>query len=195
MRRLSERAVQKGLECNRRARERQCTPRATAHDQGQPRKFHGRPAGVWRNVTPKNGNVSRDGEDTIGFKKETSSIRAPRESMLKKLVNGLATLTCGLEMFAKLVSLSRPRRRSTSTSTHSKTSPSSLTTLWTLWVRSSDTFFVTLAIPTQSLLQLLVLLAMKNGREQNHRHLAHHASSHHAFGLSARQSMGCQVCW
>ena len=41
-------------------------------------------------------------------------------------------------MFAKLVSLCRPRRRSASTSTHSKTSPSSLTTLWTPWMRSPD---------------------------------------------------------
>ena len=51
-------------------------------------------------------------------------------------------------MFAKFVSLSRPRRRSASTSTHSKTSPCSLTTLWTLWVRSSDNVFVKFKIKT-----------------------------------------------
>ena len=65
-------------------------------------------------------------------------------------------------MLAKLVSLSRPRRRSASTSTHSKTSHFSPTALDSLGdiVRQC---FVKLAIPTQSLLQLLVLLDKKSG--------------------------------
>ena len=54
--------------------------------------------------------------------------------------------------------------------------------------------FVKLAITTQSHLQLLVLLGKKRWREQNHRHLAHNISPHHALGLSTHQSMGCQVC-
>ena len=54
--------------------------------------------------------------------------------------------------------------------------------------------FIKLAIPTQSPLQLLVLLGKKR-REQNHRHLAHNIPSHHAIGISAHQSMGCQFRW
>ena len=50
--------------------------------------------------------------------------------------------------------------------------------------------FVKLAIPTQSLYQLLVLLGKKIWREQNYRHLAHHISPHHALGISTHQSVG-----
>ena len=85
---------------------------------------------VWRNIPPMNGNVS-------GAAK-TQSISTCVKSMSVKLVNGLAIWICGPKMFEKLVSLSRPRRRSASTSTQSKTSHSSLTTPWILWPRSSD---------------------------------------------------------
>ena len=72
------------------------------------------------------------GEDTTGFNKEMSSIRALREKHVEEAPE------CGPKMFAKLVSLSRPRRRWASTSTHSKTSPASLTAPRTLWARSPD---------------------------------------------------------
>ena len=69
-------------------------------------------------------------------------------------------------MFARLVSLSRPKRLSVSTSTRSQASHSSLTTPWNLWVRSSDNVLSILAIPTQSPLQLLVFLSKKNGKSR-----------------------------
>ena len=81
--------------------------------------------------------------------------------MSKKLVNGPAILICGPKMLAKLVSLSRPRRRSASTSTHSKTSHFSPTDLDSLGEIVRECC-VKLAIPTQSLLQLLVLLDKKS---------------------------------
>ena len=101
----------------------------------------------------------------------------------KKLVNGQATLIFGLDMFAKLLSLSRPRRRSASTSTHSKTSPSSLTTLWTLWVRSSDNVLSNWQHQPSHFYNFWLYRARKL-RKLNNRHLAHHVSPHHAFGLS-----------
>ena len=54
--------------------------------------------------------------------------------------------------------------------------------------------FVKLAIPTQSLLQLLVFFEQEKWKEQNNRHLAHNISPPHAFGISTHQSKGCQVC-
>ena len=66
-------------------------------------------------------------------------------------------------MFAKLVSLSRPRRRSASTSTHSKTSHFSPTTPWTPWAISSEKVLSSWQYPTQSFLQLLVLLDKNSG--------------------------------
>ena len=59
-------------------------------------------------------------------------------------------------MFEKFVSLCRPRRRSASTSTHSKTS------LLDSLGEIARQCFVMLATPAQSLLQCLVLLGKKN---------------------------------
>ena len=80
---------------------------------------------VWRNCTSMS-----------GFNKETSSIRALRKKHVEEAREWAGNLDLWAEVFAKLVSLSRPR--SVSFSTHSKTSHSSLTTLWILWARSSD---------------------------------------------------------
>ena len=100
-------------------RERGCTRRATVVYQGQPRKFHG-----------LNGNVS-------GAAK-TQSVSTLKQAAFELCVRSMAIWICGSKMFGKLVSLSRPRRRSVSISTHSQTSHSSLTTPWILWARSSD---------------------------------------------------------
>ena len=81
---------------------------------------------------------SRSSPQVIGFVKEINSIRALRENMSQKLVCGPATSIYEQRLFARLVSLSRPKPRLVLTSTRSQTSYSSLTMSWNLWVRSSD---------------------------------------------------------
>ena len=106
------------------------------------------------------------GEDAIGFVREIDSFRALRENMSQKLGCGPATSIYDLRMFARLVSLSSSKRLSVSTSTRSQASHSSpdnpLESLGEI-VRQC---FVKLAIPTQSFLQLLVLLGKTNGRSR-----------------------------
>ena len=133
------------------------------------------------------------GEDAIGLNKEIESIRALRVMHVEEARAMLAKKICGPEMFAKLVSLSRPRRRSASTSTHSKTSlffpDNALDSLGEI-VRQC---FVKLAIPIQSF--LTTFARQEKRREQTNRHLTHHVPLHHAFGLKTHQPMGCQVRW
>ena len=214
VRRLSGSALQKGHECSRRTTQKMVGP-ALKGGAGPAHKWCGKEGALTeppliirdsqgkftadpQNVTefyPHEWKREWGGEDTIGFNKEISSIRALREKVSKKLlVHGLAILICGPKMFAKLASLSRPRRRSASTSTHSKISPSSLTAPWTLWARSSDNVWSRWQYQPSHVCSCWSCWARKR-REQNNRHLTHHVSPHHAFGLSTQQSMGCQVCW
>ena len=69
-------------------------------------------------------------------------------------------------MFARLVSLSRPKRLSVSTSTRSQTSHSSLTTPWNLWVRSSDNFLSSWPYQLSHFCNFWSFLSKKNGKSR-----------------------------
>ena len=133
------------------------------------------------------------GEDATGFVKEINSIRALRENMSQKHVSGLAFSIYGRKMFAKLVSLSRPKRLSVSTSTRLQTSHSSPTMPWNLWARLSDNVLSSWQYQPSHFCSCWSCWARK-WREQNYRHLAHNMSPHHALGISTHQLMECQVC-
>ena len=140
VRRPSVRELQKGLECSRRATHKWLS-QALKGGAGTAHKWS------WKEDARQTGNVWAElyahewqrewcGEDAIGFVKETVFVLRGK-NMSQKLVCGPATSIYGLRMFAKLVSLSRPKRPSVSTSTRSQTH-SSWTMPWNLWARSSD---------------------------------------------------------
>ena len=179
VRRLSERALQKGLECSRCATHKWLS-QAMKGGAGPAHRWCGKEDAITKlplAIRDSQGKFTADpqcvaelyahewkrewsGEDAIGFVKEINSIRALRENMSRKLVCGPATSIYELSMFAKLVSLSRPKRRSVSTSTRSDIALLSDNVLESLGeiIRQC---FVKLAILTRSLLQLLVLLGKK----------------------------------
>ena len=78
-------------------------------------------------------------EDTIGFNREISSIRDLRDKHVAEAHEWARNVDLSAANVRKAcLSPFRPRQRSASTSTHSKTSPHSLTMLWALQVRLSD---------------------------------------------------------
>ena len=157
VRRFSERSLQKGVECSRRATEkwlsqalkggaspahRWCGKEDALHElplviRDSQGNFTADPQCV-AELYAHEGKRERGGEDAIGFNKEISSMRALREKRVEEVRESAGNLDLGPRMFVKLVSLFRPRRRSVSISTHSKTSQSSLRTLRILQARSSD---------------------------------------------------------
>ena len=130
-------------------------------------------------------------EDAIGFVKEINSIRALRGKHVAEARVWASSLGLRADDIRKAC-LSFPSKTAIGLDQHVFTDIASLpdNALDSLGeiIRQC---FVKLAIPTQSLLQLLVLMAKKR-REQKHRHLAHNVPSHHALGISTHQSMGCR---
>ena len=215
-RRLPERALQKGLECSRCATQKWLS-QAMKGGAGPAHRWCGKEDAITKPplaIRVSQGKFTADpqsvaelyahewkrewsGEDAIGFVKEINSLRALRENMSRKLVCGPATSIYELSMFAKLVSLSRPKRRSVSTSTRSDIALLSDNVLESLGeiIRQC---FVKLAILTRSLLQLLVLLGKKNGGSRSIAilHTTYRLtmrlsiSTHHSKGMSGLQVSG-----
>ena len=139
VRRLSERALLKGLEFSRGATHK-WPSQALKGGAGPARRWCGKEGAL-----PELPLVITD----------TNSFHALRDNMSQELVCGPAISIHGLRMFAKLVSLSRPKRPSVSTSTRSQTSHSSPDNALESLGEIIRQCFVKLAIPTQSHLQMI----------------------------------------
>ena len=196
VRRLSERALQKGLDCSRRAKHKWLS-QALKGGAGPAHRWCGKEDALPEPplvVRDSQGNFTADpqceaelyahewkrewgGEDAIGIVKKISSFLGLRENMSQNLVSGLASSIYGLEIFAKLVSLSRPKRLSVSTSTGLQTSHSSPIMLWSLWARSSDNILLSWQYLLSHFCNCWSSWARK-WREQNYRHLARNISPH-----------------
>ena len=137
----------------------------------------------------------RGGEDTIGFNEEISSIRALREKHVEEAREWASNLDLRAENVRK-VRLSFPSKTAIGLDQHAfkdlaLLTDNALDSLGDI-VRECC---VKLAVPNPVTFAVVGPVGQEKRREQNNRHLTHHVSPHHAFGLSTHQSMGCQVCW
>ena len=214
VRRLAERALQKGIEYSR---------RATHKWLSQALKGGAAPAHRWcgkEDALPDLPLIIRDNQghftadpqsvaehyakewkrewrdvDKIGFDKETSSIRDLRVKHVAEAHEWARNLDLSATSIRKAC-LSFPSKTAIGLDQHAFKDiallpDNALGSLGEI-IRQC---FVKLAIPTQSLLQHSGLVGQEKRREQNHRHLAHNIPSHHAIGISTHQSMGCQFRW
>ena len=133
-------------------------------------------------------------EDTIGFNEEISSIRALRDMHVGEAREWAGNFDLRAENGPKAC-LSFPSKTAIGVDQHA------FKDIALLPDNASDSLgeiirqcFVKLAIPTQSLLQLLVLLGKTmEGAEQSPSYTARIASP--CVWSQHTQSMGCQVCW
>ena len=156
VRRLSERALQKGPESSGRATHKWLC-QASKGGAGPAHRWCGKEDALPELplvIRDSQGNFTADpqcvaelyahkwkrewgGEDAIGFVKEVTSQRALREKHVAEACVWASSLGVRADDIRKLVSLSHPEQRLVSTSTFSQTSHSSPTMPRIPWVRSS----------------------------------------------------------
>ena len=150
---------------------------------------------VWLSTMPRNGNVSGAMWTKIGFDKETSSIRDLRVKHVAEAHERARNLDLSATSIRKAC-LSFPSKTAIGLDQHAFKDiallpDNALGSLGEI-IRQC---FVKLAIPTQSLLQLLVLLGKKNGGSRTI------AILHTTYRLTMRlvsahiSPMGCQFRW
>ena len=179
VRRLSERAPQKGLECSSQALFKWLS-NALKGGAGPVHRWCGKedalpdlllvisesqgvltadPQCVWQSVTLKNGSANGAARMFARLSKNYEASARDAKHTSKNLVSGRTDSIRVPRIYAKRASPFHSKRRSVSTNTLSVTFTVSLVSLGKI-VRQG---FARLAIPTWSLLQLLVLLGGKDG--------------------------------
>ena len=145
---------------------------------------------VWLSTMPRNGNVSGAMRTQSVLTKKLAVFAIFESNTSMRLMSGLRNLDLSAASVRKAC-LSFPSKTAIGLDQHAFKDIALLPDN----ALGSLGEIIKLAIPTQSLLQLLVLLGKKNGGSRTITIVAHNIPSYHALGISTHQSMGSQFRW